>query len=456
MNIEATKQALEELKRGLQFGSVTRAIALLETAIEQAEKQGCDFCNHPQYAGTKCKNCGRETAAPVQPVALPDLPLTPYQRADGAPLWDTHHLHAYALRYAGMLTTPPAAQPAPLQEPNCDRSACGDFSPGPCDNPGCPALRTPPAAPVQEPVAQCMEHGECFGGECTYTTPPAAPLQEPVASGTLDLPDLFSRIETYANGIKRRLDSKFYFGEEAPAGLNNGPIYSAAERAVFILNCIREARKKIATQPAQPAPAQEPTDEKVIALATRYGLDVSMIGALRNFADAYHGRFTAQQEGPLSWQRIELSKEMKQSLTSKASFIPGLSDTTPPASPSQNDLPDFIAGALGVSRGTAYDMMCDALKEAAPLQEQGQSCYCPNCEALSKQLATQESVASANAQIAAHAKRLALDLECLLLSCKESAAVSKWWASAHQALGQYQDDIERLYPQEHVSPLGKD
>ena len=60
------------------------------------------------------------------------------------------------------------------------------------------------------------------------------------------------------------------------------------------------------------------------------------------------------------------------------------------------------------------------------------------------------------AQIATHAKRLALELECLLLSCEETAVVSKWWASAHQALGEYQDDIERLYPQEHISPLGKD
>lgn len=31
--------------------------------------------------------------------------------------------------------------------------------------------------------------------------------------------------------------------------------------------------------------------------------------------------------------------------------------------PAQQDLPDLIAGALGVSRGTAYDMMRDALAE---------------------------------------------------------------------------------------------
>ena len=33
------------------------------------------------------------------------------------------------------------------------------------------------------------------------------------------------------------------------------------------------------------------------------------------------------------------------------------------------DTPDLIAGALGVSRGTAYDMMREALKEASPVQE---------------------------------------------------------------------------------------
>jgi hypothetical protein len=33
------------------------------------------------------------------------------------------------------------------------------------------------------------------------------------------------------------------------------------------------------------------------------------------------------------------------------------------------DIPDLIAGALGVSRGTAYDMMREALREASPVQE---------------------------------------------------------------------------------------
>ncbi|MBU0752379.1 MAG: hypothetical protein KJ787_13985 [Gammaproteobacteria bacterium] len=37
------------------------------------------------------------------------------------------------------------------------------------------------------------------------------------------------------------------------------------------------------------------------------------------------------------------------------------------------------------------------------------------------------------------AHRLALELECMLLSSKETAAVSKWWDSAHEALEQWRE-----------------
>lgn len=60
------------------------------------------------------------------------------------------------------------------------------------------------------------------------------------------------------------------------------------------------------------------------------------------------------------------------------------------------------------------------------------------------------------AQIASHAKRLALELESLLLATHDTEAVSTWWQSAYQAMHNYQDDVDRLYPQDHVSPLGKD
>lgn len=37
------------------------------------QEKGCEYCNHPQYAGTQCKNCGRVT----QPADDNDFPLGP-------------------------------------------------------------------------------------------------------------------------------------------------------------------------------------------------------------------------------------------------------------------------------------------------------------------------------------------------------------------------------------------
>ena len=37
------------------------------------------------------------------------------------------------------------------------------------------------------------------------------------------------------------------------------------------------------------------------------------------------------------------------------------------------------------------------------------------------------------------AHRLALELECLILSCKDTVAVSKWWDSANEALEQWRE-----------------
>ena len=44
------------------------------------------------------------------------------------------------------------------------------------------------------------------------------------------------------------------------------------------------------------------------------------------------------------------------------------------------DIPDIIAGALGVSRGTAYDMMREALKEASPVQEPAGRVVSASCD----------------------------------------------------------------------------
>ncbi|MDG2617713.1 hypothetical protein P7L53_15845 [Thermoleptolyngbya sichuanensis XZ-Cy5] len=40
--------------------------------------------------------------------------------------------------------------------------------------------------------------------------------------------------------------------------------------------------------------------------------------------------------------------------------------------------------------------------------------------------------------------RLALELECLLLETRDTAAVSKWWDSAHEALEMWRDAVGRL------------
>lgn len=63
---------------------------------------------------------------------------------------------------------------------------------------------------------------------------------------------------------------------------------------------------------------------------------------------------------------------------------------------------------------------------------------------------------SADEIIASHAKRLALELEGVLLECEDTSASSKWWGSAYQAIHNFHDDVDWLYPQDHVSPLGKD
>lgn len=46
------------------FEAIDSSIEVIEAVLAE---QGCDYCNHPQYAGTKCKNCGREQSAQQEP-----------------------------------------------------------------------------------------------------------------------------------------------------------------------------------------------------------------------------------------------------------------------------------------------------------------------------------------------------------------------------------------------------
>ena len=54
----------------------------------------------------------------------------------------------------------------------------------------------------------------------------------------------------------------------------------------------------------------------------------------------------------------------------------------------------------------------------------------------------------------AQAHRLALELEAVIMSCQDQAAVAKWWDSAHEALQEW-DDLSKVEPPErpiHTSP----
>ena len=54
---------------------------------------------------------------------------------------------------------------------------------------------------------------------------------------------------------------------------------------------------------------------------------------------------------------------------------------------------------------------------------------------------------------AADAHRLALELECLLLSTKDTAALSRWWDSAHEALEQHRQLVRDTYSEPPANPM---
>ncbi len=105
------------------------AITALREALAEQPAQGCNYCNHALYSGTKCKNCGRE-AAPVQEFVSMRMPkvgdrvvciedeslgTVVYLTAGGSPeiKFDDGSHGTYMLREFAELfgyTTPPAAQ----------------------------------------------------------------------------------------------------------------------------------------------------------------------------------------------------------------------------------------------------------------------------------------------------------------------------------------------------------
>ena len=58
-------------------------------------------------------------------------------------------------------------------------------------------------------------------------------------------------------------------------------------------------------------------------------------------------------------------------------------------------------------------------------------------KARQEEMAKRDELAKSMRDVYPVAHRLALELEALLLSCNDNAAVSKWWDSAHEALEQW-------------------
>lgn len=74
------------------------------------------------------------------------------------------------------------------------------------------------------------------------------------------------------------------------------------------------------------------------------------------------------------------------------------------------------------SNSTADPIKADVMRQAARHMEDTENRYRAEIETLCSQ-----------------GQRLALELECLLLSCTDTAATAKWWESAHEALEQWRE-----------------
>lgn len=130
---EALKLALEALMEATKIHassckcSVCRAVIITREALAEqpayravktfhegkpvyvAEQpaQGCEFCSHPLYAGTKCKNCGRERPAQQQEAVAWVVEDQNGERLEWA---DDAHI-GWGWKKLPLYTSPPASKP---------------------------------------------------------------------------------------------------------------------------------------------------------------------------------------------------------------------------------------------------------------------------------------------------------------------------------------------------------
>ena len=124
-------------------------------AEQPAQQQGCEFCSHPLYAGTKCKNCGREQ--PAQQEEPTKAMIDAGERID----WSDSDVRG---NIVNMWQAMSAAAPQPAQQDStCNKKlreqgktyplTCKKCGLGPCIADRVQPAPVPEAHKQQEPVA---------------------------------------------------------------------------------------------------------------------------------------------------------------------------------------------------------------------------------------------------------------------------------------------------------------
>ena len=135
--IEHYEAALKEAFPSGATGNVFHHWNEARKALAEQPAQGCEFCSHPLYAGTKCKNCGREQ--PAQQDDWKDRLIAQYQETI---LWQAKRI------------TELMEQPSQSSKPFDAHAAPGQ------------SFDTNSRTPQQEPVAWGVDWGRAGDQSC--------------------------------------------------------------------------------------------------------------------------------------------------------------------------------------------------------------------------------------------------------------------------------------------------
>jgi len=191
---DAAKQALACM-RGLQQHLGPDICAVEADALERALTQPAQPAeggeawaktaselNHFAHTGKWPEDSTAPPASQEQALTVIDPeewePCTPEYLSNGGDCKAPRVWHAATCNHWHPKREPRQEQAQQPSEPNCDRSACGDFSPGPCDHPDCHALRKqqPSGVEVVDFEAACIGYARLDGDEYKLASMRRSPL----------------------------------------------------------------------------------------------------------------------------------------------------------------------------------------------------------------------------------------------------------------------------------------